>query len=77
MACHLLHAIINMPLIKLKGKLNFVKKNLKKRTRISQKNLEYIKNRYNSVRIQTIPFKSEKKILTDTSKCRYMKVNGT
>ena len=66
-----------MPLIKLKGKLNFVKKNLKKRTRISQKNLEYIKNRYNSVRIQTIPFKNEKKILTDTSKCRYMKVNGT
>ena len=66
-----------MPLIKLKGKLNFVKKNLKKRTRISQKNLEYIKNHYNSVRIQTIPFKNEKKILTDTSKCRYMKVNGT
>ena len=31
MACHLLHAIINMPLIKLKGKLNSVKKNCKKR----------------------------------------------
>ena len=31
MACHLLHAIINMPLIKLKGKLNSVKKICKKR----------------------------------------------
>lgn len=57
--CHNKHAIN-----KIKRQVELCKKKLKKRTHISQKNLEYIKNCYNSVRIQTIPFKNEKKILT-------------
>lgn len=75
MACHLLHAIINMPLIKLKGKLNSVKKNLKKNpyltkeSRIYKKLLQFSKNTNNPLQ------KWEKDF--DTSKCRYMKVNGT
>ena len=63
MACHLLHAIINMPLVKLKGKLNSVKKICKKiKNPYLTKESKIYKEPYNSI-VKTQPsFSNKQKI---------------